>query len=85
MQSKNWHSTDKTAYEGRQLESLTSQVIRDPTHILESNSSCIDLVFTSQPNLVMTSGVHSSLLRYYHHEKMNEKFKLKIVFAPPYE
>ena len=61
------------------------QVISDPTHILESNSSCIDLVFTSQPNLVMTSGVHSSLLSYYHHEKMNAKFKLKIIFAPPYE
>ena len=61
------------------------QVISDPTHILESNSSCIDLVFTSQPNLVMTLGVHSSLLPYCHHEKMNAKFKLKIIFAPPYE
>ena len=56
--SSNWFSSDKTTYKGKKLESLTSQcgfkqVISDPTHILESSSSCIDLIFTSQPNLVM--------------------------------
>ena len=50
----------KKTYDGKKLESLTSQcgfrqVISDPTHILESSSSCTDLIFTSQPNLVTNS------------------------------
>ena len=43
----NWCSSNKTTFEGKKLESLTSQcgfkqIISDPTHILESSSSCID-------------------------------------------
>ena len=37
------------------------QVIIEPIHILDSISSCIDLIFTSQPNLITESGVHPSL------------------------
>ena len=37
------------------------QVISDPAHILEYDLSCLDLIVKSQPNLVMNSGVHSSL------------------------
>ena len=64
--SKNWCSSDITPYKGKKIESLTSQcglkqVISDPTHIIESSSSCIDLIFKLQPNLVMNSGVHSLL------------------------
>ena len=88
--SNNWCSSDKTTYEGKKLESLTSQcgfkqVISDPTHILESSSSCIDLIFTSQPNLVMNSGVHSSLHPNCHHQIIHAKFNLKIFYPPPYE
>ena len=77
--SKNWCSSDKTTYEGKKLESLTSkcgfeQVITDPTHILKSSSSCIDLIFTSQPNLIMNSGVHSSLHSNCHHQIIHAKF-----------
>ena len=61
------------------------QVIRDPTHILESSSSCIDLIFTSQPNLVMNSAVHSSLHSNCHHEIIHAKFNLEIFYPPPYE
>ena len=82
--------SDKTTYEGKKLESLTSQcgfkqVINDPTHILESRSSCIDLIFTSQPNLVMNSGVHSSLHSNCHHQIIHAIFNLKIFYPPPYE
>ena len=65
--SKNWYSSDKTiCYEGKKLESLTfkcglKQAISDPTHILESSSLFIDLIFMWQPNLVINSGVHFSL------------------------
>ena len=67
--SSNWYKHDKTTYEGAKIEAITSQfglkqLIQQPTHIL---SSCIDLVFKFQPNLVMESRVHSSLHENYHH------------------
>ena len=88
--SNNWCSSDKITYELKKLESLTSQcglkqVISDPTYILESSSSCIDLILTSQPNLVMNSGVHSSLHPNCHHQIIHAKFNLKIFYPPPYE
>ena len=74
--SSNWCSSDKTTYEGKKLESLASQcgfkhVISDPTHILEGSSSCIDLIFMSQPNLAMNSDVHSSLRPNCHHRTIH--------------
>ena len=64
--SKNWYPSDRTTYEGNIIETITShfglhQLIHDPTHILGKSSSCIDLIFTSQSNMVVNSGVHSSL------------------------
>ena len=61
--SKNWCRQDRTNFEDITIENLTcqfglSQIINEPTHILESSSSCIDLFFTTQPNLVVDSGVH---------------------------
>ena len=88
--SNNWYSSDKITYEGKKLESLISkcafkQVISDPTHILESSASCIDLIFTSQPNLVMNSGVHFSLHPNCHHQITHAKLNLKILSPPPCE
>ena len=70
--SKTWWTHDITTNEGVQIESLTStyglhQLISDPTHILPNSSSCIDLIFTDQPNLVVDSGVHPSLHPNCHH------------------
>ena len=81
---------------GKKLEFLTSQcghgtmwifeqVISDSTHILESGSSYIDLIFTSQPDLVMNSGVHSSLHPNCHHQIIHAKFNLKIFYPPQHE
>ena len=88
--SNNWCSSDKTTYEGKKLESLISrcgfkQVISDPTHILESVSSGIDFIFTSQSNLVMNSGLRSSLHPNCHRQIIHAKFNLKIVYPPPFE
>ena len=86
--SNKWCSSDKTTYEDKKLESLTFQcrftpVISYPIHILESFSSCIDLIFASHANLVMNSGVHSSL--HCHHQIIHAKFNLKIFYPPPHE
>ena len=36
------------------------QIINEPTHILAESLSCIDLLFTSDQDLEMESGVHPS-------------------------
>ena len=80
---------DKT-YECSKIDAVTSQfglqqLINEPTHLVANSSSCIDLIFTSQPNLVMESGVHSSLHPNCHHQITYAKFNLKIHYPPPYE
>ena len=87
--SKNWYSQNKTSFEGKTIESITSQfglyqLINEPTHLLENSSSCIDLIFTSQPNLVVESGVHPSLHPNCHHQIVFAKFNLMISYPPPY-
>ena len=81
---------DKTSYVGSKIDAITSkfglqQLINEPTHLVADSSSCIDLIFTSQPNSVMESGVHSSLHPNCHHQITYAKFNLKIYYPPPYE
>ena len=85
-----WFNGDKTTYEDSKIDGITStfglqQIINEPTHIIGDSSSCIDLIFTSQPNLVMESRVHSSLHPNCHHQITYAKFNLKIYYPPPYE
>ena len=85
-----WCNNDITTYEGSKIDGVTSQfglhqIIKEPTHFIGDSSSCIDLIFTTQPNLVMESGVHSSLHANCHHHITFAKFNLKIQYPPPYE
>ena len=87
--SENWYSQDKTSFEGKTIESINSQfglyqLINVPTHLLENYSSCIHLIFTSQPNLVVESGVHPSLHPNCHRQIVFAKFNLMISYPPPY-
>ena len=61
------------------------QLISDPIHILPASSSCIDLIFTDQPNLVVDSGVHPSLHTNYHDQITDCILNLRIFYPPPYE
>ena len=90
INSKNWYINDKTATEAVKIEFVTSQfglhkIINEPTRVLENSSSCINLIFTSQPNLVLDLGVHPSLHPNCHHQIVYANFNLKIHFPPPYE
>ena len=49
-----------------------------------NSSSCIDLIFTSQPNIVVESSVPPSLHPNCHHQIVSAKFNLKIYYPPPY-
>ena len=74
VKSNLWCKSDKTStsYEGSKIEGITSQfglqhLINEPTHHTRNSSCSIDLIFASQPNLVMQSGVHPSLHENCHH------------------
>ena len=48
----NWCKADITSLEGSEIDTIASsyglnQLIQEPTHILNSSSSCIDRIFTS--------------------------------------
>ena len=45
---------------------------------------CIDLIFASQPNLIIESGVHPSLHPNCRHQLINTKFNLRLYYPPQY-
>ena len=80
----------QTTPEEAKLDYLTSQygltqLLKEPTHISNNYRSCIDLIFTSQPNLVVDFGIHPSLHENCHHQLIYSKFDLKIFYSSPYE
>ena len=90
IKSNLWFKGDKTSYEASKIDAITSQfglqqLITEPTQLVADSSSCMDFIFTSQPNLVMESGMHSSLPPNCHHQITYAKFSLKIDYPPPYE
>ena len=83
-----WHDKDSSTSEGISVENITSQfglhqIINEPTHVLENLSSCIDLIFTSQPNLSVESGTQPSLHPNCHHQIIYAKFSLEVLYPPP--
>ena len=56
------------------------QIIKEPTHIINNSFSCIDLIFCNQSNLIIDSGVHSSLHPCWHHQIVYAKVNLKIYY-----
>ena len=88
--SSNWYTGDTTTSEGSKIETITSQfglqkIINEPTHIQGQSVSCTDLIFSSQPNLVMSLDIHSSLHQNCHHQIIFTTFNLKVHYPPPCE
>ena len=88
--SSNWHSKDNTSNEGRIIEAATSrnglhQEINELAHILDNSSSCIDLIFNSQPKLIIESNVHLSWNPSCYHQIIYLKFNSDIAYPPPYK
>ena len=86
--SNNWTQAATSSLKGCKINTKVSsyglnQLIQEPVHILNWLSSSIDLIFTSQPNLVMESGIHSSLHSNCQHQIVFAKFNLSIFY--PYE
>ena len=86
--SKSWGNEDIIRNEGLQIEFLTTtyglhQLISNSSHTPPNFASCIDLIFTDQPNLVINSGVHPSLRPNCHQQIIYCKFNLFVEY--PYE
>ena len=67
--SKNWCCHNKPSNKVNAIDTIfLQQIIKEPTHISNTSTSCIDLIFKSQPNLITDSGVHPSLHPNCHHQ-----------------
>ena len=76
--TKFWYCKDNTTSQEKAIENVASQfglyqVIKEPTHVLHNSSSGIDLIFASQPNLIIESGVHPSLHPNCYHQLIYAK------------
>ena len=81
--SSNWYNKYKTSFEGNTIKHVTSHLdyiryLMNLRILLPNSPSCLDLIFTSQPNMVIESGVYSSLNSSCHHQIAFAKFNLKI-------
>ena len=89
--SQLWWSGGDSTPEGNKIEELTSslglsQLINEPTNF-EPNKrpTCIDLIFTDQPNLILESGTRSSLDPLCHHQITHCRFNYRIPPPPSFE
>jgi len=89
--SELWWKGGDTNPEGKDIEELTSllglkQLISEPTNIEPSKTrSCIDLIFTDLPNIVMDCGVRPSLDSLCHHQMTFCKSNLKSLPPPRFK
>jgi len=89
--SESWWPEGDSNEEGTILDDLfiklgLSQLISDPTNIEPlKNASCIDLILTDQPNIVLDSGTRASLDSCCHHQITHCKVNFRIPPPLPFE
>ena len=89
--SQFWWPDGDTTPEGMEIENLLtslglSQIISEPTNFEPSkNPSCIDLIITDQPNLILDSGTRASLHSFCHHQIIYCKVNFRIPPPTPFE
>ena len=89
--SMSWWPAGNNTPEGIKFDDLFSslglyQLISEPTNFEPNkNPSCIDLIVTDQPNIVLESGTRPSLDPYCHHQITHCKINIKIPPPPPYD
>ena len=82
-----WWPDGDTNPEGLEIENLItslglSQIISEPTNFEPNkNPSCIDIIITDQPKLVLDCGTRASLDSYCHHQIIY--CKVNFIIPPP--
>ena len=89
--SQLWYPDGDSTLEGNEIENLISslglyQLISEPTNFEPNKKpSCIDLIITDQPNLILNSGTHPSPDPTCHHQITHCKANFNLPPPPPYE
>ena len=89
--SQLWWPDGNTTVEGLEIENLftslgLSQIISEPTNFEPSKTpSCIDLIITDQPNLILDCGTRASIDSYCHHQIIHSKVNFRMPPRPPCE
>ena len=60
------------------------QLISDPTHLMGSSSSFIELILTDQTNLFIKTGAHHTLHEQCHHQIIYGKLSVSNIAPPSY-
>ena len=61
-----------------------SRIIDKPTHFTNNSSSCIDLIFTSNPSIIVDSGIEKSLCSSCHYDIIYGKNNFRVPLPPPH-
>ena len=88
--SRDWWQGDKTDNFGISIQKLfddhlLTQTVNQPTYLTRNSQTCIDLVATDQPNLILSNEIHPSLHTNCHHQVNFVKMNLKCPPLPPNE
>ena len=83
--SPQWHLQNPDETGQAQIFTLNGfhQIISKPTHVQRDSSSCIDLIFSDKPSLIINKGVHASLHSSCHHQVIHWTFSLNMEYPPP--
>ena len=84
-----WYPFDKNNAVGEVIQTYTtttgySQLIDQPAHCVNGSSSCINLIFSSNTNLVTEFGVDTTLYKTCHHSLIFGKINFNIPLPPPF-
>ena len=82
-------SGDSTHLQSIELAELAAQyslnqIIDRTTHVLPNSATCIDLIFTTETNFVIASGVLPSVFPRCHHQLIFAKVSFTTFFPPVY-
>ena len=82
-------SGDSTHLQSIELAELAAQynlnqIIDRTTHVLPNSATCIDLIFTTETNFVIDSGVLPSVFPRCHHQLIFAKVSFTTIFSPVY-
>ena len=83
-----WYSSDKDRKAGQGINTFTTtsgytQMIGQPTHIMNDQSSCIDVFFATNSKLLCDVGVEQTTCNKCHHNIIYGSLNLNIPISPP--
>ena len=87
--SSKWCNSDKSNRAGIELDNITtsagySQLINEPTHIINKTSSYIDLIFSSDLNVTRNCGIEKTIYEKCHNDIIYGTLNFNVPLPPPY-